>query len=164
VIRKWERRAVLTAEYGVKAVYGWLIGVATGTAYGTEDLKIYAWIDDASDSMFSDSRVEPVKKVGERAYIVRLPRYEAFTQIAVELDTRGVRWANIAGNDEILVTAIAQHGQPIDVAPGRLLGTSDLLTEPSKTRLAIRAPVASLHTILARLRSGGAVVEHLYDY
>ena len=29
-LRKWERRAALTAEYGFKAAYGWLMGLASG--------------------------------------------------------------------------------------------------------------------------------------
>ena len=38
-LRKWERRAALTAEYSFKAGYGWLIGMATSSAYAPEDLK-----------------------------------------------------------------------------------------------------------------------------
>ncbi|MGH9384386.1 MAG: hypothetical protein ACRD2N_08895 [Vicinamibacterales bacterium] len=164
LIRKWERRVVLTAEYGVKAIYGSLIGFASGAAYDAENLTLHAWIENVPEAVFGGPTVKSVKQVGERSYIVRLPRYESFTRVALELDARGVRWIDIAGNDEILVTAIADKTRAPDVTPGRILATTDLLSSTSNARLAIRVPVASLHEVLERLRRGGATIEHLYDY
>ena len=40
LLRKWERRLLLTTEYGVKAAYAGVIAWATGTAYEPETLRI----------------------------------------------------------------------------------------------------------------------------
>ena len=53
MLRKWERKLALTAEYGAKGMYGWLIGIGTGAAYDAEDLRVHAWIDNASDAVFA---------------------------------------------------------------------------------------------------------------
>jgi hypothetical protein len=164
VLRKWERRFFLTAEYGSKAVYGWVIGKATGAAYGSEDLHIYAWVEGVPPAGFSDTRVQSVRRVGDAGQIVRLPRYEAFTHVVMALHAQGVRFVNIAGNDEILVTAIAPAGRTPDVSPARIAWVAALPTDRAHVRLALRVPVRSLHDVLTRLVTGGIAIEHLYDY
>jgi hypothetical protein len=164
LIRKWERRFVLSAEYGVKAVYGWLLGQATGAAYAPEDLTIHAWVENVPPWGFSDRRVETVRRLGASDQIVKLPRYEAFTQIALALDAQGVRFVNIAGNDEILVTAVGPAATAINFAPARVAARMPLVTDNTRARFALRVPVASLHEVLTRLRAGHIAVEHLYDY
>ena len=42
MLRKVERRLALTAEYAIKAVYGFVIRKASGAAYAGEDLRIHA--------------------------------------------------------------------------------------------------------------------------
>jgi hypothetical protein len=163
-VRKWERRFFLTAEYGSKAVYGWLLGKASGTAYGAEDLQIYAWIEDVPPAVFTDARIQSVMRIGETGHIVKLPRYEAFTTIALVLHAQGVRFINIAGNDEILVTAIGPAGRTPDVAPARLVSRTRLAADPSRERLALRVPVSSLHEVITGLHAAGVAIEHLYDY
>ena len=164
MLRKWERRFFLTAEYGSKAVYGWLIGAATGAAYAPEDLRIHAWIEDVPPAVFADGRVQSIRRVGETGHIVTMPRYEAFTQTALALRAQGVRFVNIAGNDEILVTAIGPGGRATDIAPARVAARTPLATDPARVRLALRVPVASLHDVIARLTAEGMAIEHLYDY
>jgi hypothetical protein len=164
VLRKWERRFFLTAEYGSKAIYGWVIGRATGAAYAPEDLQIQAWVEGVPPTGVSDTRVQSVLQVGDAGQIIRLPRYEAFTQAVMALHAQGVRFVNIAGNDEILLTAIAPAGRTPDVSPAQIASVSTLPTDRSRMRLALRVPVRSLHDVLTRLVSGGITIEHLYDY
>ena len=159
-----ERRVVLSAEYGGKAIYGWLMGLAVGAAYAPEDLQIVAWIGHANESVFSDRRVQKVTHLGADRFIVRLPRYEAFTQVALELIDRGVTFDQIAGNDDVLVTAIAPGKWQDSPVNAELVAALPILTEAPKTRLAIRARVAALHELVAWLRARGAQVEHIYDY
>lgn len=164
VIRKWERRLALTGEYGTKAVYGWLIRQATTAAYGAEDLQIHARIEKAPPAVFANTQVKRVKQLGPAAFVVVMPRYEAFTQIALKLQPLGVQYIDIAGNDEILLTAIAPRDLDYGAARGSIVASDDILTEPSRKRIGVRAPVASLHDIIAYLQGRGATIEHLYDY
>ena len=163
-VRKWERRLVLSVEYAMKAVYAGIIRWSTGAVYRPEDLVIHAWIDDAPERIFADGRIKKIKAVAPRSYIVTLPRYEAFTQVVVALAKQGVRFREVAGNDEILLTAIAPGAWDDRLGTAELLFSESLLTNPAARRIAVRAPVASLHLILADLPSRGVTIEHLYDY
>ncbi len=164
MIRKWERRLALSAEYGVKAVYGALIRKATQGVYGAEDLEIHAWLDQAPPRVFADARVKKVKDLGGGAYIVRLPRYEAFTELVPALARQGVRFREIAGNDEIFLTVLVPRVFAYDLGAGRVVLTEPILTEPGMLRVGVAAPVAALHVILPGLAARGAAVEHIYDY
>jgi hypothetical protein len=146
VLRKWERRVALTAEYGVKSIYAWLIGLGTHAAY---------------DAVQPTIEAEVVRADGSAATLT-LPRYEAFTAAAVKLIHDGVRFRDIGGHDEILITAIASRG----FATG---GLQVILTEPSvidptQVRIGIRTSVATLHNVVSAVENGGGKVEHLYDY
>ena len=163
MVRKWERKLALTAEYGGKGIYGWLIGLSSGAAYGTEADRIHAWIDNASDPTFADGVVRKVHQMGPRSYIVTLPRYEAFTVRAKLLVKGQVRFLEIAGNDEILLTILAPAALERDSS---LMARLDepLLTDGSMRRTALSVPVRSLHEIILKLEQRGATIEHIYDY
>lgn len=164
MLRKIERRFALTAEYGVKAAYGWVIGQATGAAYATEDLRIHARIEDATAEVFKDPRIKPVKPLGSGSYLVTLPRYEEFTRAALALTGMGVRFADIAGNDEILITVLARRGIDPAVPRGRLVAAHPILTDATMQRLAYSIPVSALGEISQHFAPMHAVVEHVYDY
>ncbi len=163
-IRKWERRLVLSAEYGVKAVYGAVIRKATQGVYGAEDLEIHAWLEQAPARALADARVKKVKDLGGGAWIVRLPRYEAFTELVPALVRQGVRFRDIAGNDELFLTVRERRELAYDLGAGRVVLSEPILTEPGVQRLGVVAPVAALHVILPGLLARGATIEHLYDY
>jgi hypothetical protein len=163
-VRKWERRLMLSAEYATKAVYGWFIRLGTHSVYQPEDLVIHAWVEDAPERIFHDQRVRRVKTLGPRAHIVTLPRYAAFTGVATALAKQGVRFHDVAGNDEILLTAIAPRELDLHPAAGAVLSSEEILTNPAMKRIGVRVPVRTLHMILTDLPARGASVEHLYDY
>jgi hypothetical protein len=162
--RKWERRAALTAEYGVKGIYGWLIGLSSGAAYGPEDLRIHARIENAADAVFADGVVRQVKPLGPRTYIVTIPRYEAFTARTKILIGQGVHFLDVAGNDEILVTVLAPASLKTADIGGPVMLDETFLTDAATRRIALAVEVRSLHEILPRLEKMGATIEHIYDY
>src|SRR5215467_113800 len=164
MVRKWERRFALSAEYGLMATYAGIVRLGTHGIQKPEDRVIHAWIEGATDRIFDDERIRKIKTVGDRAYIVTIPRLEAFTPIVVGLTKQGVRFREFAGNDEILLTAIAPSALEFRLTRGDLLLYEPLLTNPGATRIAVRTPVESLHTVLADLASKGITLERLYDY
>jgi hypothetical protein len=163
-VRKWERRLVLSVEYTVKALYGWVIGLGTRSVYQPEDLVIHAWLDDAPERIFADTRIRKVKTLGPRSYIVALPRYAAFTPVVTALVKQGVRFHDLAGNNEILLTAIAPRELDWHATSGGIVLSEEILTNPATKRIGVRVPVRTLHVILTDLPTRGASVEHLYDY
>jgi hypothetical protein len=163
-IRKWERRLALTAELGVKTVYASVIGLAQSVAYASENPQIHVWIEQAPQRVFTDKDVVPVAVVGPQAYIVRLPRHEPFTKLMLALHAGGVRFVSIGGNDDILITVIKTrpHGAP--PAPARVLSDEPLLTDATRSRLAVALPVAALNDTIAYVQANEGIVEHIYDY
>ena len=165
VVRKWERRGFLSAEYGTKAVYGRVIRGATGTVYAPEGLQVNAWAQDVPDAVFADGRVKKVRTLGPRSFIVALPRYEQFTGVALDLVRRGARFRDIAGNDVIVLTVLAPPDAGRGLPPqAGVVFEEPVLTSPRVRRLAVRTSVGVLRETIAALEARGATIEHLYDY
>lgn len=164
-IRKWERRIALSAEYAVKAAYGWAIQAASSGAYDPEALAVHARVDAAPRVAPPGVTVIGGAPAGAGGHVVRLPRYEAFTTAVLALLDGGARFRDIAGNDEILVTALGPAA--IDeraLRHGNVVTSRSLLTDPGTERLAVRVDVADLHRAIPELRNAGATIEHVYDY
>ena len=164
-VRKLERRAFLSLDYSLEAFYCWLIEVGTHAVYGIESADTYAWIEHAPASIFmQNSRIRKVKDVGAGAYIVIMPRYQEFTTVAEWLANRDVHFVEIAGNNEILVTAIVARDWTYDLTVGEAAFFAAVATRPEGKRVAIATPVGSLHTVMNELKSRGISIEHVYDY
>jgi hypothetical protein len=165
LVRKWERRGFLSAEYGTKAVYGRVIRSATGTVRAPEDLRLYAWAEDVPDAVFAEGRVKKVRTLGPRSFIVALPRYEQFTGVALDLVHRGARFRDIAANDVIVLSLLAPPDAGRGLPPqAAVVFEEPVLTSPRVRRLAVRAPVGALRETVAALEARGATIERLYDY
>ena len=164
VIRKWERRFSLSAEYSLKATYAGIIRLGTHPVQQPQDLVIHAWIDEAPDRIFDDDRIRKIKSVDARSSIVTIPRHEAFTPIVIGLVKQGVQFRELAGNDEILLTAMAPSALDVRLATAEILLKEPLLANPGATRIAAKAPVASLRAVLTELTTRGATIERIYDY
>jgi len=163
--RKWERKLALSAEYGTKALYGWVIGLGTRSVYSAEDLKIQAWATGVTDAMVDrEPDLSLVKPVGADAAIVSMTRYEAFTKLAPRLMRQGLHFEEIAGNDDILITLLAPRDWEYDVPDGTALFAMPILTDPERQRLAVQVPVAKLDVVARALDGSPATLEHIYDY
>ena len=92
---------------------------------------------------------QPVSASGR----ARRPRSSAFGSFAVPATTR-----------PMMPWAIAPSALDFRLARGDVLLREPLLTNPGATRIAIKAPVESLHAVLADLASKGITLERLYDY
>jgi len=165
LVRKWERRLSLSFEYGVKAIYGWVIRGGTQAAYEPERLEIQAWASGVSTALLaSEPDVRVVKPISGDTAIVSIPRYEAFTQLVPKLLKKNLRFVEIAGNDEILITVFAPKNWLYTLRQGRYLFAETVLTEPELKRVAVSVPVKELHLVLAGLEAEGLRLEHIYDY
>jgi len=164
-IRKWERKLALSAEYAVKASYGGLIGLATGAVYTAYEERTLTWMEQVPPDVLaqvSGARVE--RQVDASTQLVALPRFREFDKAVVGLARRGARFREIAGNDEIMLTAIAPTSWSSTGLDGQLLFEQPILIDPASKRVAINVPVQSLHRVLVALEEQGVRLEHLYDY
>jgi hypothetical protein len=163
--RKLERRAVVTAEYGTKAVYGAVLGFASATALGASDLEIHtivAGLDAAGASR--DARITIVRDLGGGRTLIRTPRYRAYTEVLVGLARQGRDVVEIAGNQRILVTALLPPG-PLPSLPGATrLFEAPIQSRPDRRRVGLDVTVPRLTATIRALESAGAAIEHVYDY
>jgi hypothetical protein len=164
-LRKWERKLWLSLDYGVEALYCGLIEKASHGVYGVEDDLTYAWIENTPVAVFTENpRIRKVKDAGPQAFIVAIPRYQEFTDIVERLSRQGVRFVQIAGNEQVLVTAIVPSDWANDLGGSQLLFSTGILTQPGLKRVALRSAVSSLHAVLNGLADRGLKVEHVYDF
>ena len=162
--RKAERRAWLTTDYAIEAIYCELIELATHASYGYEDTTTSAWVTAPSPSAVSAiAHVRVVKDIGEGNYIVEMPRYQEFTLRALEASHSGVQFMQIAGNRNILVSIVGKG--PVTPAPDSELLRLDLIpSEPGKFRAALLCRVTDLSSLLLSFEKQGVGVEHIYDF
>ncbi len=160
LLRKWERKAWLSLDYGIEGVYCGVIELASHAVYGVEEDATYAWIENAPDAVLSSvPDVRKLKSVGADSVIVRMPRYRKFTDAAGQLLRAQARFVEIAGNRQMMVTAIVPRDWSYPLPVGELLFSSEILTDTTRKRVALRVPVADLAAVF-----GSVNVEHLYDY
>lgn len=163
--RKWERKLAFSHEYVVKSLYGWLLGLASHGAYGPDENSIYLWLRVPSQNFtFTNPRVELVEKWGEDSQLVKIPRYEAFREPLISLSKQGVEFVEIAGNDDILITAIVPRNWTQDISHAQILFESSLAAYPSLKRIALKVPVKYLSQVLPSLEQAPVSLEHIYDY
>jgi len=159
-LRKWERKMWLSLDYGIEAVYCGLIKLASHAVYGVEEDVTYALIDNAPEAIFSSlAAIHKVKSVGPDSFIIRMPRYQKFTVAAKELLSTQARFVQIAGNQQIMVTAVVSRDWQFELPAGEFLFSRDVLTDRLSKRVVLRVPVAGLGAIV-----DGLAIEHIYDY
>ena len=163
--RKIERRVVFTMEYGTKAVYGALIGYASGATLGAADQEIQTVIVGLEPGDAArEPRIRIVRDLGGGRTLIRTPRYQAYTDLLVRLARRGRDIAEIAGNHRILVTVLAPLA-PMPSVPGATeLFEAPIQSRPDRRRLGLDVSVEQLAAAIRALEAAGASIEHVYDY
>jgi len=163
-LRKFERKYFLSTEYGVKAVYAWLIRMASHSVYGLADTEVYTTVKNAPARIFENPDVKKIKDLGDGTCVITVPHYQGFTDTVPSLARQGVQFLDLAGADEILVTVIAPAGWKYDLGEGSELFTMEILTGAGLRRVAVQAPVKSLGAMLREFEARGIRLEHLFDY
>jgi hypothetical protein len=164
-IRKWERKLALTVEYGGKILYAGFTNLGAQATYGGADVeKIYAVTDGVTGDMISKD-LEVANEIDDQRQLVRITRFEYFSDTVPGLLERGVTLVEIAGNDEILVSLLGSQDAAYDFEYGDFLFDLPILTQPGQTRAAIKVRVADLPLFFEELKTREDVkFEHMYDY
>jgi hypothetical protein len=154
-LRDRERRFALGLEYRAKAAYARVIEAAVA-AVGADQLRLRAVVSGLSaEELAALPDVRVIETLAEGS-VIEAPRYRAFTRLAEEIAAKGVTFAEIAGNDDILFTVIT----PDDSFPGAIHSFARQ-GNPGYRHLVL-VPVAQLADVLRGL-PGGAL-EHIHDY
>jgi hypothetical protein len=163
--RKLERRVVFTGEFGIKAIYGSVIGLASAKALGAADLTIQTVVVglDAGD-IPRDSSIKIVRRLGGGRTLIQTSRYQAYTDLVVELARRGRDIVEIAGNHRILITVVAPN-EALPTLPETIeLFDTPIQSKPGRRRVGLDVPVPHLAAAIRTLEKAGVTIEHIYDY
>lgn len=167
LIRKWERKLALSIEYLAKAQYATLIKLATKAAYGNADTEMLALAEGVgAATLQGEPTIKVLRRFDDDVALLAFPRYEEFREVTERVTRKGLRFREIAGNDDILLTAVVPASWRYGLSAGEVAFANPVLTSPDQSlqRVAIKAPVAALHRILGELRAQGFAAEHIYDY
>ena len=181
MVRKWERRYLLTTELLVKEGYARLIKLGTQTIYDAPKPVTAVWLsrapgDAAERAAHPDFIVPPMSSPSSPSspsssalspaqgpIFATIPRYEGFTNYSRWLARQGVDFLSVAGNSgEIVVSELVpQAWQPTGA---RLLFEQPILTRPGTKRAVIALPIPRLGDELRRADRAGDHIEHIYDF
>lgn len=162
-VRKIERKYILSTEYIAKAIYAEIIGYASHQKYGVEST------DTATVFEFNNSpKLVPYNKIkayASNTYLMLLPRLDAYKYAAEKLSNEG-KFINIAGNSSYITFSIIANSQWENDDPNmEEMFRQDVLTEKSKDRIYLVAPVKYLSQAISILMASNNVkIEHVYDY
>ena len=164
-VRKWERKLALTIEYGGKMLYSSFTNLGAQATYGGADVeKIYAVTRGVTDDMQSQD-LEVIREIDGGRQLIRITRFEYFSDTVPGLLERGVHFEEIAGNDEILFTLLGSQEADYSFEHGVYLFGLPILTQPGQTRAAVKVRVADMAGFFEELSGREDIrFEHMYDY
>ncbi|MBW4709953.1 hypothetical protein KX928_19390 [Roseobacter sp. YSTF-M11] len=154
VLRDRERRFALGLEYGAKAAYARVIAAAVA-ATGADALRLRMLVDDLMTVTSDDITIVAVRPGGVE---IEVPRYRKLTQLLDNLAAEGVDFIEIAGNDDILFTALSDTPTHADAIHSFARQGYD------DHRHLILVKVTELADILRTLPGAGLQLEHIHDY
>lgn len=154
--RDIERRLALGLEFRAKAAYARMIEAAVA-GVGADALTMRVIVKDiAPDAL---AQMAGVQVIAQRpaGLEIETPRYRAFTELAKQLAAQGANFVEIAGNNDILYTAITDT--PDD------LGALHRFARQGNAgyRHLLLVKVSELANIL-RNSDATAQIEHIHDY
>ncbi|WGW04694.1 hypothetical protein [Tropicibacter oceani] len=156
-LRDRERGLALGLEYGAKAAYAGIIEQAVAQV-GADELTLRMIVTGASPDQIAGFKGVTVLRQHPAGTEIEVPRYRALTHLLVAFAKAGMAFVEIAGNDDILFTALSDAPQ----APGAIF--SRARQGAGDFRHLIVVPVAELADRLRQLDALGLRLEHVHDY
>ncbi len=155
--RDRERALALGLEHRVRAAYAGVIESAVA-ATGQDELTLQMVMTGLPRSTIEAQEGVRLLRVTTSGMVIETPRYRALTHLLAGWAEGGAEFVEIAGNDEILFTAISdQPSQPGALANLPRQGYGD-------TRHLFLVRVADLAERLRDLPQRGLRLEHIHDY
>lgn len=159
-VRHVERRVALTAEYVVKSGYAKAIRSADA-AVSAPDRRMLRFVARAEPNAIRrvDERLRPLRSAGG-VTVVAAPRYAQFTDLIGKLARARIPLVEVAGNDDIFVTALLPLGRDV---PGTVL-LDQPLEQAGWRRIGTSVKVPGLNALVEAVTEAGGRIEHVYDY
>ncbi|MBS8228693.1 hypothetical protein DYI42_20905 [Vannielia litorea] len=147
-----ERRLALGLEFSAKSAYAGVIEQAVA-GVGADALRLRMVVQATPEQVAGLEGVEIIE-TGPEGLVLETPRYRELTGLIKEMAARGVEFVEIAGNDDIMLTAVADA--PL---PGALYSRGRQGYGDTRSLVLMKVPA-----LAGFLRDNAATVEHVHDY
>lgn len=155
--RDKERRFSLGIEYRVKAAYADAIASAVSQV-GPDELTLKLVLRNVVPTDMARYENVTLIDVLPQGLLIQTPRYRILSNLLLEMATDGIDFVDIAGNDDIMFTAVSQDAtHPQAFYSFARQGYGD-------HRHLITVKVTQLAETLRALQSSGLTLEHIHDY
>ncbi len=156
-LRDKERRLALGLEYKAKAAYADVIAQAVAGT-GADQLTLRMIVANGSRAKLESYDNVKIIETVKQGIVIETPRYRALTKILQMMSSDGLNFVEIAGNNNILFTAISENGDlDRSIASMQRQGFDDY-------RHLIVVEVTELAEQLRQLKQSGIILEHIHDY
>ncbi len=165
MIRKWERRYILSSEYLVKAGYGWIIKKMTNASYEAPLLVTAVVVNELpAIELNAYPQIKVAETLADKRVLLFLPRYDAFKEATSLLAKSGANFTEIAGNTEVIMITLIVPREWKESDTDKVIFSQPIITNPSVKRIALVVPVKDLAETLRRVNQSGLALEHVYDF
>lgn len=170
LLRKAERRAILSAEYTVKWGYAALIEWATHEAFGVADIDTYVRLSGNPEKIANaDERIRVLAAgtTADAETTAIIPRYQPFTDISPKVAAAGGVFRSIAGQAFVTAGILAPEGFRTTTGAIAIASTPvhiDPPTGPRRHRLLYWVAAGKLGDFLSETAKAGGTLEHIYDF
>lgn len=163
LLRKWERKYVLTSELLFKAFYGQLMKMGSESMYGESLLNTVVLVDHLPKNIGTSATVMTV--LPDSSALLSLPRYAAFIPAIRYLAHQGVNVKEVAGNNSaILISLLTPKDTQLDIPNCQPLFTQTITSKVDEQRIVLVTPVPNLCETLRILNRQKIRIEHIYDF
>lgn len=164
MIRKWERKIVLTIEFSVKSAYGFVIEKATRATYTPEVIHLYATENRLDVARATNAGAVYVKKISPSSMVIELPQYGDFIGVIEKLSAAGASFTDIEGNHNIALSVIVDADKVPEIPNAHDILAMPIPTEPGKERIMYSVPMISFTAVVREIDRLHLPIEHIYDY
>jgi hypothetical protein len=162
-LRGWERRLALGGEWKAKAGYAGLIKDLVSATTGEANLRLRSVVSGIDPTVLDAIEGVDIVSQSPEGVLIESPRYAAFREIAKQIAAAGGSFVEIAGNDDIMLTAVSAKSS-IAVPENSLLIATVSSTGFGDWRHLISVPVAEISNVIRAMSSGEVKLEHIHDY
>ncbi|MCA3443781.1 MAG: hypothetical protein INF52_10490 [Rhodobacter sp.] len=156
-VRDTERRLALGLEYRAKASYADIIAQAVAQT-GTDALTLRMLVTGADPRQLAGYEGVRVLQVRPEGIEIETPRYRALTHLLQQMAADQVTLVEVAGNDDILFTALSNR----PAEPDALFSFARQGFGDYRHLFLVRVP--DLAQRLRQMDSSGLTLEHIHDY
>jgi hypothetical protein len=162
-VRGWERRLALGGEWKAKVGYAGVIKDLVAATTGEANLRLRSVVTGIDAAMLDKIEGVDIVSQSPEGVLIETPRYAAFREIAKQIAVAGGSFVEIAGNDDIMLSAVSAKSS-IAVPENSLLIATVSRTGFGDWRHLISVPVAELSNVIRAMSSGEVKLEHIHDY